>query len=222
MIKVLPSSNPEKERNLVKYAKKLMNLGVEYLHCDVMDGIFVENKCLPFDLLKEIRNNTNILLDVHLMIENPLKSIKEYIKLKPNIITVHYEAFNNIRNIKKISKLVRSNDIMFGVAIKPNTPSSVLLKLLSYLDLILVMSVEPGKSGQMFIENSYQKIQEIHELCKDKNIIIEVDGGINDSNFKKVIKAGAVFLVMGKAFYSEKDKLALLNKIDKHYKVSKV
>lgn len=222
MIKVLPSSNPEKERNLVKYAKKLMHLGVEYLHCDVMDGIFVENKCLPFDLLKEIRNNTNILLDVHLMIENPLKSIKEYIKLKPNIITVHYEAFNNIRNIKKISKLVRNNDIMFGVAIKPNTPSSVLLKLLSYLDLILVMSVEPGKSGQMFIENSYQKIQEIHELCKDKNIIIEVDGGINDSNFKKVIKAGAEFLVMGKAFYSEKDKLALLNKIDKHYKVSKV
>ncbi|MGN0960598.1 MAG: ribulose-phosphate 3-epimerase [Christensenellales bacterium] len=219
MIKVLPSSLVlvNDEEKLINYAKELMDMGVEYLHCDVMDGEFVENKALSFDMLEKIRNNTNILLDVHLMINNPLKKIKPYLSIKPNIITVHYEAFKNIRQIKKLSKLVRSKDILFGISIKPKTPVSALFELLDYLDLVLVMSVEPGKGGQEFIESSIQKIKDIKLLCGDRRVIIEVDGGINESNYAKIINAGAEFLVMGKGFYSNKNRKALLNMIDKHY-----
>jgi ribulose-phosphate 3-epimerase len=217
MIKVLPSSNPEKEENLVKYVKTLEDLGVEYLHCDVMDGVFVENKCLSIDTIKDVKYNTNILLDVHLMIKYPHKKIEDYLALKPNILTIHYESVNSIRKIKKISKLVRSKDILFGVSIKPNTPVTALVELIDYIDLILIMSVEPGKSGQKFIPESIQKIKDAKCLVNNKNIIIEVDGGVNLDNYKEVVKAGAEFLVMGNAFYNSKEKDNLLYKIDKHY-----
>lgn len=217
MIKVLPSSNPEKEENLIDYVNDLMGLGVEYLHCDVMDGVFVENKCLSLDVLTNVRNNTNILLDVHLMVEKPNKIIKKYVDLKPNIITIHYEACKNNRQIKKLSKMVRSKDILLGISIKPQTPATVLVELVKYLDLILVMSVEPGKSGQTFIASSIDKIKDVKALCNGKNIIIEVDGGINEDNYKDIVGAGAEFLVMGSAFYNSKNRSSLLNKIDKHY-----
>lgn len=219
MIKVLPSSNPEQEENLVKYARNLMDLGVEYLHCDVMDGVFVENTCLPIERLGEVRNNTNILLDVHLMIDRPINKIKEYIALKPNIITVHYESCSSVMEIKKLSTMIRGKDIMFGVAIKPNTPVSALFDLIDYIDLILIMSVEPGKSGQKFMEIALQKIKDASILVGDRNVIIEVDGGINEENCKEIINAGARFLVMGNAFYKSKEKDALLHKVDKHYKL---
>lgn len=221
MIKVLPSSNPEKEENLVSYVRNLMDLGVEYLHCDVMDGIFVNNKCLDFNTLKDVRNNTNILLDVHLMVSNPIKVIEDYICLKPNIITIHLESVKCKRQIKKIAKMIKDKDILFGLSLKPDTSVSELVPFIDLIDLVLIMSVEPGKSGQKFIENSLEKINDVKCLINDRNIIIEVDGGINLDNFKKVVSAGAEFLVMGSAFYNEKDKVALLNKIDKHYRKPK-
>lgn len=218
MIKVLPSSNPEKEEKLVNYVRTLIDLGVEYLHCDVMDGVFVENACLSIDRLSEVRNNTNILLDVHLMIDNPLRHIKEYLALKPNIITVHYESCKNISELKKLSKLVRKKDILFGIAIKPNTPVSALFDLVDYIDLILIMSVEPGKSGQKFMDIALQKIKDAVILTANKDIIIEVDGGINEDNFDSIVSCGGEFLVMGNAFYKSKDRQTLLHAIDKHYK----
>ena len=217
MIKVLPSSNPEKEENLVQYVKKISQLGVEYLHCDVMDGCFVENRCLTVEKIREIRNNCNILLDVHLMICKPQKHIKEYMALKPSIITVHYECFKSVRQIKKLSKLVRSKDILFGISIKPKTSTSVLVELIDYIDLVLIMLVEPGKSGQSFIKDSLNKIRDVQILTEGKDIIIEVDGGINLENYKIVINSGAKFLVMGSAFYNEEDKSQLLHQVDKHY-----
>lgn len=217
MVKVLPSSNPEREENLINYVNELMGLGVEYLHCDVMDGEFVENKCLDFETLENVRNSTNILLDVHLMVNNPIDVIKSYISIKPNIITVHLEACKSISQIKRLSKLIRSNDILFGVSIKPKTPVSALFKLKKYIDLVLIMSVEPGKSGQKFIDSSMQKIKDAKILCEGTNTIIEVDGGISEDNFESVIEAGAEFLVMGNAFYTSKNRAQLLNKIDKHY-----
>lgn len=217
MIKVLPSSNPEKEENLVKYARKLVDLGVEYLHCDVMDGVFVENKCLPINIIRDVRNNTNILLDIHLMVNSPQKVIKQYIDLKPSIITVHYEAVKSPRILKKLSKLVRKNDILFGISLKPQTSVSAIVNLMKYLDLVLIMTVEPGKSGQTLMESCLEKIKDVKCVIGNKNIIIEVDGGINLDNYKKVVRSGADFLVMGKAFYNSKSKKELLNTIDKHY-----
>ena len=218
MIKVLPSTNPEKEEDLIKYARSLEDLGVEYLHCDVMDGVFVENKCLSVDTIKLIRNNSNILLDVHLMVNNPLAVIDKYLVLKPSIITVHLESVKDATQIHTLSKLIRSKDILFGISIKPATPISQLEQFVDDMDLILIMSVEPGKSGQKFIESSISKIEEAKKLCNDRDIIIEVDGGINKDNAKLIIKAGAKFLVMGSAFYKAKEKSLLLHAIDSHYK----
>ena len=222
MIKVLPSSNPEKEENLVEYVRELVNLGVEYLHCDTMDGVLVENKCLSFETLKNVRNSTNILLDVHLMVMNPIRVIKDYISLKPSIITVHYEAVRNIRQIKKMSKMVREKGLLFGVSLCPSTPASALVGLLDYIDLVLVMSVVPGKSGQTFIESSLDKIKDVKCLVENTDIIIEVDGGINLDNYKAVVGAGATFLVMGNAFYKSDNRVKLLETVDAHYKVKKM
>ena len=221
MIKVLPSSNPEKEENLVNYVREMIDLGVEYLHCDTMDGVFVENKCLAFDTLKNVRNSTNILLDVHLMVQDPIKVIKDYISLKPSIITVHYEGVKNVRQLKKMSKMVRGRGLLFGVSLCPSTPASVLVGLLDYIDLVLVMSVVPGKSGQSFIEGSLEKIKDVKCLVENRDIIIEVDGGINLDNYKSVVDAGATFLVMGNAFYKSDNRAKLLEKVDAHYKVKR-
>jgi len=218
MIKVLPSSNPEKEENLLDYARQLELLGVEYLHCDMMDGTFVESRCLDYETLKQVRNNCNILLDVHLMVSNVKNEVEMVSLLKPNIITVHFEAVRNITELKKIANFVRSKDILFGISIKPNTPVSVLFDVKDLIDLVLIMSVEPGKSGQKFISNSIQKIKDAKCLFENTNTIIEVDGGINLENYRGVIDAGAKFLVMGSAFYNSKDKAQLLCTIDKHYK----
>lgn len=220
MIKVLPSSNPCPEDKLIDYTKMLMKMDVEYLHCDVMDGKFVENKCLDFSVVEKIRNNTNILLDVHLMVENVFESVKKFAKLKPNFITIHYEALKSTKEFEKIVKYLRKKDILVGLSIRPNTPIEIVERFLKQIDLILIMSVEPGKSGQKFIENSIEKIKTTKQLIGDNRVIIEVDGGINEENAKSVINAGAEFLVMGSAFYNSKDKLGLLHSIDKHYKKS--
>lgn len=218
MIKVLPSTNPCPENELLKYVKSLEDLNIEYLHCDVMDGVFVENRCLSFEKLKEIRNNCNILLDVHLMCDNVYDRVKQFATLKPNIITIHYEAVKSTKELIKSLNFIRSKDILVGLSIKPNTPIEIIERLFDQIDLILLMSVEPGKSGQIFIPESLDKIRKTKDLIGDRRVIIEVDGGINEDNYKEVINSGAEFLVMGSAFYNAKDKKKLLNKIDKHYK----
>ena len=217
MIKVLPSTNPCDENMLLDYSKELENLGVEYLHCDVMDGLFVENKCLSIDCIRNIRNNTNLLLDVHLMVANPLENVKLWSKIYPNIITVHYESCSDCE-LRKIISYLKSKDILVGISLKPNTPIDVLLPYIEEIDLVLIMSVEPGKSGQKFIDDSIDKIKSLKSLISDRDVIIEVDGGINENNYKEIVNAGANFLVMGSAFYNAKDKLKLLSTIDNHYK----
>ena len=214
MIKIMPSTNPCPEDKLVDYAKQISDLNIDYIHCDVMDGEFVKNKCLPIELIEKIRNNVNILLDIHLMVDDNLKYVKECIKLKPSIITIHYESPKSVKEIYKLAKLIKSKDIMFGISIKPNTPILMLEQFLDILDLILVMSVEPGMSGQKFIEDSLDRLKETKEMVGSRDIIIEVDGGINEDNIQSVIDAGAKFLVMGSAFYNSKDKEKLLKKIN--------
>lgn len=215
MIKVLPSTNPCPEEDLINYVRQMQTLGIEYVHCDVMDGKFVSNKCLDYYQIEKIRINTNILLDIHLMVEDPIIQAKKHSKLKPSIITIHYEAIKNKKDIFKISKFLRSKDILFGLSIKPSTSFDVIKDYIELIDLVLVMSVEPGKSGQEFISDTLGKIKSIRELSK--NLIIEVDGGINLKNYKDVVKAGGNFLVLGNAYFNASDKPKLLNTIDKHY-----
>ncbi len=217
MTKVLPSSNPCPEEDLVEYARSLEDLGVEYLHCDVMDGIFVENKCLPIEKIAEIRNNSNILLDVHLMVAKSYEYVEKLVSIKPNIITIHYESPETISEMEKIIKLIKKNDIFFGLSIKPETAIESISQYLDVIDLILIMSVEPGKSGQKFMPEALEKIAKARKLTKGKDIIIEVDGGINLDNYAEVVSKGADFLVMGSAFFNAKDRVKLLSIVDKRY-----
>ena len=217
MTKVLPSSNPCPEEDLVEYARSLEDLGVEYLHCDVMDGVFVSNKCLPIEKIAEIRNNSNILLDVHLMVSRSYDYVEKLIAIKPNIITIHYESPETISEMEKIIKLIKKNDILFGLSIKPETAVETIAQYLDIVDLILIMSVEPGKSGQKFMPEVLDKIAKAKKLTQGKDVIIEVDGGINLDNYQEVVSHGADFLVMGNAFFTSKDRAKLLAKVDKRY-----
>ncbi len=216
MVIVCPSTNPCPEDKLVEYAKKLQNLGVEFLHCDVMDGKFVDNTCLPANLIRQVSLNSLINLDIHLMVENPLEKLKEYIDINANYITLHYEAFKNPTDISRAIDMIHTRSILAGISIKPNTPVEAIFKLLPLIDLVLIMSVEPGRSGQEFIPESLDKIRTLKEIAKKNkfNIKIEVDGGINLNNMKSVIDAGANMLVMGSAFYNAKDKKKMLKAIN--------
>lgn len=177
-----------------KNIKKLDNLNIDYFHVDIMDGIFVENKTWNYRTVKTILKNTNTKKDIHLMVKNVKKYIKKYSRLNPNIITFHYEATD--KHLKYL-KYLKEKNIKAGLSIKPETKVEEIKDLLKYVDLVLVMSVEPGKGGQKYIENSTNKINELYKLREEKNYsyLIEVDGGIN--NETKLQAQNADILVVG-------------------------
>ena len=182
------------KENIKENIKSLDNENINYFHIDIMDGKFVENTTWKYEEVKENLENTTKPKDVHLMVNNPKKYIKQYISLKPEIITFHYEATNNpIELIKYIQKY----KIKAGISIKPNTEVEVLKDILEYVDLVLVMSVEPGKGGQEYIENSTNKINKLKDLREKNNYnyLIEVDGGIKDITKEKAKNAD--ILVVG-------------------------
>lgn len=163
---------------------KLNETDVDYIHVDVMDGKFVSNKTMPFSELKNIYKYTSKRLDVHLMVENPIKYIPLYAGLNTEYITIHVEVEDDV---VAALKAIKNYSIKSGLAIKPNTKISELIPYLPYIDLILVMSVEPGAGGQAFIEESEERINEIRDLIKSYNldIVLNVDGGVNDKTVSK-------------------------------------
>ena len=165
--------------------KKLNETDVDYIHVDIMDGKFVKNKTMPFREMKNIYKFTDKRLDVHLMVNNPEKYIPLYAELNTEFITFHLEAGDNI--IENL-ELIKSYGIKCGLAIKPNTEVKELVPYLPLLDLILVMSVEPGMGGQEFIDNTTKKLEELRVLLSEYkyDILINVDGGINSKVKDKV------------------------------------
>lgn len=163
---------------------KLNETDVDYIHVDIMDGKFVPNKTMPFSEMKNIYKYTSKRLDVHLMVEEPKKYIPLYAELNTEYITIHEEIDENIM---ECLEMIKSYSIKAGLSIKPNTKVSELIPYLPYIDLILVMSVEPGAGGQAFIEESEDRIKEIRGLLNSYNIpaVINVDGGINDKTVDK-------------------------------------
>ena len=182
---------------------------IDYMHIDIMDGEFVSNKTWNIDEISDILDNTKVKKDVHLMVSDVKKYVDDFVTLKPDYITFHYEAINNVL---EMIKYIKSLNINVGLSIKPNTKVEEIIPYLSYLDLVLIMSVEPGLGGQKFIEISINKIKELYKLRNDYNYhyVIEVDGGINDITAKLCDKAD--ILVIG-SFITNGNYKEQINKI---------
>jgi len=188
-------------KNFKEDLRKLNITNADFIHVDVMDGHFVRNKSLPFKKIKDVSAYTNKRLDVHLMVKKPLKFIDNYASLNTEFITIHVET----KNIDKSLDLIEAYGIRKGLAIKPETDIEALIPYLDRIDLILVMSVNPGKGGQAFIKDTISKVKKLRKLLDEKNkkILISVDGGINDEVSKKL--KGADILVSGSYITSSDD-----------------
>ncbi|ATP59949.1 ribulose-phosphate 3-epimerase [Mesomycoplasma dispar] len=209
---ISPSLLNVKMQNRLKLTRVFLNLGIKWFHFDFMDGKFVENTAISVSEIKNIvKKSKNFISDVHLMSFDPESQIDELIGYV-DFVTIHFESKNYAEINSIISKY--SQKIKIGIAIKPNTEVDEILELLPKINLILVMSVEPGKGGQSFIESSYDKISKLSKIIKEKNypIIIQVDGGIKDYNAKKVFDSGADVIVVG-TFLVEKPSKVKIQKL---------
>ena len=170
--------------------------GADVIHIDVMDGLFVPSISFGMPVIKSIRKTTEKTFDVHLMIEEPIRYIKEFAECGADYITVHYEACKDIN--ATIAK-IKEYGVKVGVSVKPNTEVEVLKPILKDIDMVLIMSVEPGFGGQKYMDECTEKIQELRELIdeEDLDVDIQVDGGINDDTLETVMRAGANFMVAG-------------------------
>lgn len=169
--------------NIKENIKRLDNSNIDYLHLDIMDGIFVQNKTWNIEEITDLLEGTSKEKDIHLMVKNVYDYVFEFVKLNPRYITFHYEATNDPH---LLIDYIKSFNVGVGISINPDTDITVLDDLLEFVDLVLVMSVEPGQGGQKFIDDTYGKLKYLREKQKKYHFVIEVDGGINDSNIKKI------------------------------------
>ncbi len=200
----------ESERK--KQIEDFMKVKENWIHFDVMDGLFVENKTFDYKVVKEINEYCSFFKDVHLMTYEPFKYLKEYKESGTDQITFHYESVKK-EEITNIINQIKDLDMKVGMSIKPNTNPQEIEPYLPYLDLVLVMSVEPGKGGQKFMESSLEKIKWLKEKQKNNHYLISVDGGINNETSKLVKKAGCDVIVVGTYLTKEeitKDKIKTL------------
>ena len=189
--------------NLEKDIKRIEKAGAEWVHIDVMDGHFVPNITIGVPVVKSIRKITGLMLDVHLMIENPEKYIEPFALSGADILTFHYEAVERSK-IKDLIKYIKSFNVKAGMSIKPKTKAEEVLEFLPELDLVLVMTVEPGFGGQKFMADCAEKIPVIKSFAPE-GLIIQVDGGINDKTAKVCTSYGANSLVAGNYIYKSDD-----------------
>ena len=201
MIKLAPSILSADFARLLEDVKKVEKAGCEYLHIDVMDGHFVPNITLGPGIVKSLRKDVNMVFDAHIMIENPDNYIKEFADAGCDIIVVHQEACTHLhRTIQNI----KSHGIKAGVALNPATPIETIKYVLQDVDMVLLMSVNPGFGGQSYIPVVTEKIKELKALIDEMNldIDIEVDGGVKPSNIAEVVNAGANVIVAGSAIFN--------------------
>lgn len=198
--------------NLARDCEMINRSEADWFHVDVMDGVFVPNISFGMPVIKHLNKHATKPLDVHLMIVQPERYIKDFKAVGADILTVHYEACTHLhRTIQEI----KAEGMKAGVSLNPHTPVSVLEDVIADIDLVLIMSVNPGFGGQSFIENAYKKVRECKSLAEKHNpeLYIEVDGGVNDQNAPKLIEAGANALVAGSFIFKSEDPETTISKL---------
>ena len=209
-VKIAPSILSADFSKMGEEVASLEQCGADLIHCDVMDGVFVNNITFGIKMVEDIRKKTTLPLDCHLMIVHPEKYVERFAKAGADIITVHYEAGQD--NLKEVLELIKSTGVKCGAVINPDTPVEKIKEVIPLCDMVLLMSVFPGFGGQKFIPEVLGKLREVRALIKacGKEIDLEIDGGVNAENIEEIKAAGANVVVAGSAVFKAADRAAMI------------
>ena len=212
-IKIAPSILSADFSKMGEEVLSLEQNGADLVHCDVMDGVFVNNITFGIKMVEDLRKITKLPLDCHLMIVHPEKYVERFAKAGADIITVHYEACQD--NLKEVLELIKSTGVKCGAVINPDTPVEKIADVIPLCDMVLVMSVFPGFGGQKFIPEALDKLREVKAIADacGKEIDIEIDGGVSDSNVQEVKDAGANVIVAGSAVFKAENRGEMIAKL---------
>ena len=214
-VKIAPSILSADFSKMGEEVLSLEKNGADIVHCDVMDGVFVNNITFGIKMVEDIRKRTSLPLDCHLMIVHPEKYVERFAKAGADIITVHYEACQD--NLKEVLMLIKSTGVKCGAVINPDTPVEKIKEVVPLCDMVLVMSVFPGFGGQKFIPTALDKLRELRAIIDEsgKEIDLEIDGGVTEENVEEIKAAGANVIVAGSAVFKAADRAAVIKKLKK-------